>query len=133
MGRLPFRAPASAGVLLVGLVFSGACGAWHLPNPFAETGRSSVHVEVQNRSWADVIVFVRAGSTMRRLGMVPAQNLRAFVIPRSLSTPGTEVHLRADPVGSDVAQESPPVVLGGGETLVWTLVEYAGHSTLVVR
>lgn len=133
MVPLRLRAPASAGALVLGLIGSAACGAWHLPNPFTGTGRTTVQVEVENRSWADVIVFARAASNTRRLGMVPAQNRRVFVVPRSLSAPGTELHLRADPVGSDVVQHSPPVVLGGGETLVWTLVEYAGHSTLVVR
>jgi hypothetical protein len=105
------------------------CGAFSSKNP--APARSEVSVEVENRNWSDVTVYLLAGGLPQRLGMVTSlHSTRLAFSSRRLNT-GSGVRLRALPVaGSSYTTET--ILVLPGQTITWTLENILDHSSLTV-
>jgi hypothetical protein len=107
------------------------CGAV-LSAPGVPSPRPGATVTVRNNQWADVRVYVAAGSTSHRLGLVPSMSERTFEMPRVLVLPAP-VRFTAIPIAEEDGQTSKAEVVAGGEHLVFTVENAASQSSLVKR
>lgn len=106
MRRSRFRVPLLA-VLLVLLASCASMGS----RESSREARSTVQVE--NRSFSDVVVYALRSSQRIRLGLVPAVSTRTFTVPRSLV--GGPVRFQADPIGSNRRSVSHEISVRAGD------------------
>ncbi len=103
--------------LLLLLLALAACG----PLPRARRGTAApppqTTVQVENRAWLDMNIFVIRGGHRVRLGMVPATSTRVFVIPANLVFGPTSLQFLADPVGSRRTPISHEIMVRPGDRL----------------
>ena len=89
---------------LVGLLLG--CGS-HSQDSDAEPQPSEhtaeVALEVENHGWSDIVVSLVRGTSVERLGMVGGLKSETFVFPYRRLGAGTDVRLRAYPIGRDAA------------------------------
>jgi hypothetical protein len=89
-------------------------------------------LEVENHNWSDIVIYLVRGTAADRLGMVGALNTRTFVFPfRNLGT-GSDVRLRADPIGGPRTFTSENLLVQPGQWVKWTLESDLTRSFLAV-
>jgi len=88
------------------LFAAAACGPHRMGLSGEPGGR--VTVEVSNRAWSDVVVYVADGSTPRRLGHVPALGRARWVVPVGAEA----VRLLVRPIGSTEGYALEPIFVG---------------------
>lgn len=84
---------------------------------------------VQNRNYQDVVVWLERQGTRTRLGNVNSASTRRFVIPRRFLVFADEFRFVAEAIGRRDATTgartlraaSPPLFVGPGQRLTWTL------------
>jgi len=82
------------------------------PIVFAE----DIPLEVENRNFNDVVIYLRREGTRTRIGEVTGSMSVTLLIPRTLLSGVTrEVQFVADPVGADRTITSSPVMIRPGE------------------
>lgn len=86
-------------------------------------------VEVDNREFADVQIFVNSSSGHISLGVVPGLSARTLVIPPAALGDGY-VQVSAQP-RQGPALQSPRLQVGPGQIISWR-VERASHGALVM-
>ena len=94
---------------------------------------AGVSLEVNNRHWRDVVVYVTRGGARTRLGMVTSNSTRTFGISRDFVAGGYTVTLRAEVVGSDEFLRPGPVTVSPGDRILWRLRPVLNQSDLSVR
>jgi hypothetical protein len=93
---------------------------------------AEVALEVENHGWSDIVISLVRGTSVERLGMVGGLNTETFVFPyRKLGT-GTDVRLRAYPIGGPQAFTSENVLVQPGQWVKWTLESDLTRSFLAV-
>ncbi len=93
--------------------------------------RSEVSVEVENRNWSDITVYLLAGGLPQRLGMVTSLRTTTLAFPSQRLNAGSGVRLRALPVaGASYTTET--ILVLPGQTITWTLENVLHHSSLTV-
>src|SRR5688572_25088720 len=93
---------------------------------------AEVALEVENHGWSDIVISLVRGTSVERLGMVGGLNTETFVFPyRKLGT-GTDVRLRAYPIGGPSAYTSENVLVQPGQWVKWTLESDLTRSFLAV-
>ena len=93
---------------------------------------AEVALEVENHGWSDIVISLVRGTSVERLGMVGGLNTETFVFPyRKLGT-GTDVRLRAYPIGGPKAYTSENVLVQPGQWVKWTLESDLTRSFLAV-
>lgn len=122
-------------LLLACLPLLLACGGKTRSSPFgARAGPAEpAQVEVENRHWADMTIYVDRAGSRSRLGTVSTNQTRTFELSSVVVPPGTSVAFVADPVGSADTYSSPRTAVGPGDRYRWTLAVELVHSTLVRR
>lgn len=126
-----------AGLLLPAvLAVTGACSLWdgfagEGDNPMQAGAPASVGVVVENRHWSDMVVYVVSAGRSQRLGMVTTANRESFEVSRNLL--GSNIHLRAEAVGSSRSIRTDILNVGEGDVVVWTLENQLGLSDYVIR
>lgn len=103
---------ARKALLLLVLLLAAGCSA-RRGAPSMEQQRATIQVE--NRSWSEVVVYVVRSSQRVRLGSVPGVSTRTFVIPRSMVGAGIPLRFQADPIGSDRAPVSQEISVDAGD------------------
>jgi hypothetical protein len=93
---------------------------------------ADVAVEVENHSWSDIVISLVRGTAVERLGMVGALKSETFVFPYRKLGVGTDVRLRAYPIGGPSAFTSENVLVQPGQWVKWTLESDLTRSFLAV-
>lgn len=92
-----------------------------------------VTLEVENRSWATMHVYVVSGGQWESLGQVTSQTTESYELSSSMLGTSDEVRLAADPVGSTRAYLSDPVLVRPGDRVSWTLQNNLSMSSVMVQ
>jgi hypothetical protein len=100
------------------------------PQPAEAT--AEVALEVENHNWSDIIIYLVRGTSADRLGMVGSLNSQTFVFPYRRLGVGTDVRLRAYPIGGPRAFTSENVLVQPGQWIKWTLESDLTRSFLAV-
>ncbi|HEU4524886.1 MAG TPA: hypothetical protein VFR62_07675 [Gemmatimonadales bacterium] len=116
-------------VLLLGCGSRSEEGAEAEPEP---EHTAEVALEVENHSWSDIVISLVRGTAVERLGMVGALNSETFVFPYRKLGVGTDVRLRAYPIGGPSAFTSENVLVQPGQWVKWTLESDLTRSFLAV-
>jgi hypothetical protein len=98
--------------------------------PSAHT--AEVALEVENHGWSDIVVSLVRGTSFERLGMVRGLTTETFVFPYRRLGSGTDVRLRAYPIGGPQAFTSENVLVQPGQWVKWTLENDLSRSFLAV-
>ena len=111
---------------------SSACGSGRHSKGSPSPSDSDILLEVENRHWNDIVIYLMNGNQSQRLGMVSGVSTNSFVFPyRQLAT-GGKARLRAHPVGGQRSFTSEDVLIQSGQGLKWTLESDLKRSTLAV-
>lgn len=126
IGRSPFdRSPAKLGVRLAVILYSviqlGCATASRGVAPVYDVSTQDYLVEVTNRNWQDVRVFVTKGSAIHPLGSVGGNESRSFQLPVGFVGRLGGIRLAARPRGGGDLHYSEIVQLAPGQTLGWSL------------
>jgi hypothetical protein len=101
-------------------------------DPLPSAATAEVALEVENHAWNDIIIYLVRGTAADRLGMVGGLNTQTFVFPYRKLGAGTDVRLRAYPIGGPRAFTSENVVVQPGQWIKWTLESDLTRSFLAV-
>ena len=100
--------------------------------PLLSETTAEVALEVENHAWSDIVIYLVRGTAVDRLGMVGALNTETFVFPYRKLGVGTDVRLRAYPIGGPRAFTSENVLVQPGQWIKWTLESDLTRSFLAV-
>jgi hypothetical protein len=93
---------------------------------------AEVALEVENHGWSDIVISLVRGTAVERLGMVRGLATETFVFPYRKLGAGTDVRLRAYPIGGPQAFTSENVLVQPGQWVKWTLESDLTRSFLAV-
>ena len=93
---------------------------------------AEVALEVENHAWSDIVIYLVRGTATDRLGMVGSLSTETFVFPYRLLGVGTDVRLRAYPIGGPRGYTSEGVLVQPGQWIKWTLESDLTRSFLAV-
>lgn len=118
---------------LVGLLVG--CGS-HSKESHAEPQpaehNAELALEVENHGWSDIVISLVRGTAVERLGMVGGLKSETFVFPYRKLGVGTDVRLRAYPIGGPSAFTSENLLVQPGQWVKWTLESDLTRSFLAV-
>jgi hypothetical protein len=89
-------------------------------------------LEVENHGWSDIVIYLVRGNAVDRLGMVGSLNTKTFIFPYRKIGIGTDVRLRADPIGGPRSYTSENLLVQPGQWIKWTLESDLTRSFLAV-
>lgn len=126
-----------AAALAALLVAAAGCGAFSR-GPDDGPSRTTyddnpVTLEVDNRAWTTMHVYVIAGGQWESLGQVTSQSTEVYELSASMMGVRDEIRLAADPIGSTRAFFSDPVLVRPGDRVAWTLQNNLALSSVMVR
>ena len=126
---LMWRLATLAGAMM--LIGTGCGFLSRAPTPSPAYLLAEVSVEVENRNWSDITIYLMTGGLPQRLGMVTALSHASFGFPsQRLNTSGS-VRLRALPVaGRPFTSET--ILVQPGQAIMWTLETDLDISSLSV-
>jgi hypothetical protein len=84
--------------------------------------RQGSFVEVHNRGYADMTVYIVEGGSRIRLGLANGNSTVKLAIPASIVGGGRELQFLADPIGSQRTSVSDRIMVLPGDTVVLTIV-----------
>ncbi len=106
------------------LVGAGAGCARHSQtddgSPPAEPA-ADVALVVDNHHWLDVTVYLVRGAASERIGTVPGNQTKSFVLPWRRLGAGSGIRLLADPIGSVSTLTSDDIYVQPGQEIQWTI------------
>jgi len=111
------------------LSLSGCAG--RAPGGGADPGGHALAVEIENRGWSDVVIYLVRGSSVARLGTVGSLRSETFVFPYRRLGAG-EARLRARPVGGPAPFTSEQLQVRPGQSVKWMLESDLSRSFLAV-
>jgi hypothetical protein len=130
------RGSSAAAVRMLGLValLLGCAGKSEDEDQEVEPSRDNTEValEVENHGWSDIVIYLVRGTAVDRLGMVGSLNTKTFVFPYRKLGIGTDVRLRADPIGAERTFTSENLLVQPGQWIKWTLESDLTRSFLAV-
>jgi hypothetical protein len=101
-------------------------------DPAPSETSAELALEVENHGWSDIVIYLVRGTAVERLGMVGALNTETFVFPYRKIGVGTDIRLRAYPIGGPRAFTSESVLVQPGQWIKWTLESDLTRSFLAV-
>ena len=78
-------------------------------------------VEVDNRGFSDMNVYVARSAQRVRLGMAPGHSTTLLDVPHGLVSGLTPLRFIADPIGGTRASVSEEITVAPGDTVVMTI------------
>jgi hypothetical protein len=130
------RGSRAAAVRTLGLValLLGCAGTSKDQDQDVEPSRDNAELalEVENHGWSDIVIYLARGTALDRLGMVGALNTKTFVFPYRKLGIGSDVRLRADPIGGPRSFTSETLQVQPGQWIKWTLESDLTRSFLAV-
>ena len=102
----------------VALLMAGCGGrnAESPPNPDA-----AAMLQVENRGFADMVVYAVSGSQRVRLGIATGNSTKSFTIPRALIRGSAPLRFLADPIGGSRSPISEDMVVQPGDLVSLTI------------
>lgn len=107
----------SRSVALALFFFSAAACSTIAPGTGADQNEPSA-VQVDNRGFADMTVYVSRSTQRQRLGIAPGNSVTVFKLPSNLVSGATPLRFIADPIGSTRASVSEEITVAPGDTVV---------------
>jgi hypothetical protein len=78
-------------------------------------------LQVENRGFADMVVYAISGAQRIRLGIATGNSTRAFTIPRILLRGAGPLRFLADPIGGSRSPVSEEMVVHPGDIVTLTI------------
>jgi hypothetical protein len=100
--------------------------------PQVSAANAEVALEVENHGWSDIVISLVRGTSVERLGMVGGLNSETFVFPYLKLGGGSDVRLRAYPIGGPRPFTSENLLIQPGQWVKWTLESDLTRSFLAV-
>lgn len=94
--------------------------------------RDETTVEVTNRNWSDMVVYVVRSGSRFRIGSVTAHGTTRLRIPTSVLPPVGGMQLMFDPIGSTPTYTSEPIQVRSGQRVAFTIEQYLPSSSFSV-
>jgi hypothetical protein len=101
-------------------------------DPRTSAATAEVALEVENHGWSDIVISLVRGTAVERLGMVGGLDSETFVFPFRRLGVGTDVRLRAYPIGGPGPFTSENLLIQPGQMVKWTLESDLSRSFLAV-
>lgn len=105
-------------------------------HPAAEEDSSpdatQVSVEVESHNWSDIVIYLMRGTHSQRLGMVTGLSTIHFAFPYQSLSAGSNLRLRAYPIGGPGSHTSEDLMVQPGQSIKWTLESDLSRSFLAV-
>jgi hypothetical protein len=127
-------------LLFLGLGVAGVagCARSRSSSPSAEAASpelgTDIPVEIQNRHWRDLTIYVVRQGLRTRLGTVTANRTATLLISRGhMQGYRGDIRLVADPLGSGTSLTSEPIRVLPGQIIVWTLETDLTRSSIGLR
>lgn len=124
-------APAKLLVLLLALAVAG-CGLVRQQESADAPDRPPTVLTVTNNNWADMVIYVVRSTMRTRLGTVTSMNTEDFEIPASMIGPAATLQLQALPIGSHRRHVTPPIYVGPGQQINYTIQNQLSISSVTV-
>jgi hypothetical protein len=104
---------------LVALVILAACGGRPAESSASPEGQAMLQVE--NRSFADMVIYAVSGPQRIRLGMATGNSTRSFPLPAYLVRTGGPLRFLADPIGGNRTPVSEEMTVQPGDIVTLTI------------
>jgi hypothetical protein len=104
-----------APLLALGLACGGGKSAQE-PSP-----SSAAMLQVENRGFADMVVYAVSGAQRIRLGIATGNSTKAFTIPLTLLRSAGAIRFLADPIGGNRTPISEEMVVQPGDIVTLTI------------
>jgi hypothetical protein len=105
--------------LALSLALLAACAGRSRPaDPGSE---STAMLEVENRGFADMVIYVVSGSQRLRLGLATGNSTKSFTLPSSLVRGAGPLRFLADPIGGSRTPVSEDMVVQPGDIVTLTI------------
>jgi hypothetical protein len=101
-------------------------------DPKVSEAKAEVALEVENHGWSDIVISLVRGTAVDRLGMVGGLDTETFVFPYRKLGSGSDVRLRAYPIGGPRPFTSENLLVQPGQWIKWTLESDLTRSFLAV-
>ena len=101
------------------LLLLAGCGGRNpesAPNP-----NDAAMLQVENRGFADMVVYAVSGSQRVRLGVATGNSTKSFTIPRALIRGSAPLRFLADPIGGSRSPISEDMVVQPGDVVSLTI------------
>jgi hypothetical protein len=82
---------------------------------------SPAMLQVENRSFADMVIYAVSGAQRVRLGMATGNSTQSFTIPNYLIRGKGQLQFLADPIGGNRAPVSDEMQVGPGDIVSLTI------------
>jgi hypothetical protein len=102
--------------MLAGLLQCGGRSPEANPNP-----SSSAMLQVENRGFADMVIYAVRGGQRTRLGLANGNSTKAFTIPASLIRASGSLRFLADPIGGRRSPISEEMLVQPGDIVTLTI------------
>ena len=105
--------------LLVGVaVLAGCAGRSRSAEPQTQ---SEAVLEVENRGFADMVIYAVSGSQRIRLGLATGNSTKSFTLPGTLIRSAGPLRFLADPIGGTRTPISEEMVVQPGDVVTLTI------------
>jgi hypothetical protein len=120
-------------LLMLGVAAGGACHhARHDDQPAPDTAPVDVPLEIDNRNWLDVVIYVVHDGERSRVGTANASSQSSFVLPARMVGQGHELRLLGHPIGGEGGTITETVTVQPGQYIEWTLENDLNQSAIGV-
>ena len=105
--------------LIMGMAALAACaGRSRTAQPGSE---SPAILEVENRGFADMVIYAVTGSQRIRLGLATGNSTKSFPLPNSLVQGAGPIRFLADPIGGTRTPVSEEMLVQPGDVVTLTI------------
>lgn len=123
---------SALGALLLALAVSAS--AQEAPKtPSGTTDRSTITLMVENNNFLEVHVYGMRDGYFRSLGTVTGLSKAKLTIPETLTTPGADFRILADPIGGTLSYLTDPIVMGTGQEVELRIQNDLALSYFTIR
>ena len=100
---------------------------------FGIADKDAIKLVVENNNFLDMHVYGMRDGYYRSLGMVTGLSKAEFTIPESLTIPGGDFQILADPIGGTLSYQTDAIVLGTSKEVDLTIQNDLALSSFVLR
>lgn len=126
--------PRVSALTVLFLALASSASAQEAPKKVAEKShRETIKLEVENNNYLDMHIYGVRDGYFRSLGVVTGLTSEELTIPETLTLPGAEFQILADPIGGTVSYLTDPIVLGTGKEVDLTVQNDLALSSFSVR
>jgi hypothetical protein len=91
-------------------------------SPDTDTGPASpAMIQVENRAFADMVVYAISGGQRVRLGLATGNSTKTFTVPRYLTGGAGPIRFLADPIGGNRTPISEEMSVRPGDLVTLTI------------